>query len=498
MKKGDTPLRRESACKAVCVCKAAPRVNDLLDSRDAGSAAIRGGALRVAGYAVGVVLTVGSAAVLFRHLGVRDTGRFVLVLSLVTLAAGLTDAGLSTIGVRELSLRAAEERVRFLRHLLGLRVALTAAGIALACLYAVAAGYDGTIVAGTAIAGCGVLAANLQAALATALQADLRLGLVTAAELARQAATAIGIVVLALAGAGLLAFFANTVVAGVVALGLTAAFVRHARPSFDRAAWGALLRETLPFALAVAVGALYFRLAILLVDMLSDDRQTGFFGASFRVVEVLVVVPQLVVGAGFPIFARAARDDRERLAYGLQRMFEACLVLGVLIAVALGVGAPVAIDVIAGEDFDPAEGVLRIHAVALLGSFVAALFGYALLALRRHREVLAMSASALVAVAVAGAVLIPSHGAQGGAWATVAGELTLALVGWWLLARGPDGLALKVGKVPLALLCGAAGVLPAFVLPALPAALIGSLVTAGLLAVLRVIPAEVWAEVRRR
>jgi O-antigen/teichoic acid export membrane protein len=471
---------------------------DLLDSREAGPAAIRGGALRVVGYAVGVLLTVGSAAVLFRHLGVRDTGRFVLVLSLVTLAAGLTDAGLSTIGVRELSLRAAQERRRFLRQLLGLRIALTALGIAVACLYAALAGLGGTIVAGTAIAGLGVLAANLQAALATALQADLRLGLVTAAELARQAATAAGIVVLALAGAGLLAFFANTVVAGVLAVGLTAAFVGRVWPSFDGAEWRSLLRETLPFALAVAVAALYFRLAILLVDLLSTEQQTGFFGASFRVVEVLVIVPQLVVGAGFPIFARAARDDRERLAYGLGRMFSACLVLGVLAAVALGVGAPVAIEVIAGDDFDPAIDVLRVHSVALLGSFAAAIFGYALLALRRHREVLIATGAALFAVVLAGALLIPGHGAEGGAWATVAGEFALAATGWWLLARGEDGIRLPLRQVPVALAAGGAGLLPALALPALPAAVAGAAITFGLLALLRVIPSELWDEVRRR
>ena len=103
--------------------------------------AVRGGALRVPATALGVVLTVGSAAVLFRHLGVDDSGRYVLVLALVTLFGGVTDAGLSTIGVREIAARggmraraAAAEPARPADRLHRASASL------LACAYAVARG----------------------------------------------------------------------------------------------------------------------------------------------------------------------------------------------------------------------------------------------------------------------------------------------------------------------------------------------------------------------
>src|SRR5262245_10817474 len=95
-----------------------------LDSKDAGGAAIRGSALRAGGYLLGVGLTVGSAALLFRHLGVDDGGRYVTVLSLVAIVGGITDLGLSAIGVRELAIREGHERERLLSNLVGLRIAL--------------------------------------------------------------------------------------------------------------------------------------------------------------------------------------------------------------------------------------------------------------------------------------------------------------------------------------------------------------------------------------
>ena len=82
----------------------------LLDTPHAGPAAIRGGAVRLAGYGAGVLLSVGSAALLFRHLGVVDGGRYVTIIALVATVQGLTDFGLTAIGVRELAVREGEAR----------------------------------------------------------------------------------------------------------------------------------------------------------------------------------------------------------------------------------------------------------------------------------------------------------------------------------------------------------------------------------------------------
>ena len=119
----------------------------------AGSAALRGAALRVVGYAVTVVLGVLSAALLFRHLGVADSGRYVTVLSLVALVGGLTEGGLTAIGTREFATARATSRARTLRMLLGMRVTLTVAGVAVAVGFAAVAGYDSILVIGTVLAG---------------------------------------------------------------------------------------------------------------------------------------------------------------------------------------------------------------------------------------------------------------------------------------------------------------------------------------------------------
>jgi O-antigen/teichoic acid export membrane protein len=418
---------------------------DILDTAAAGPAAIRGGALRVAGYAAGVLVTVVSAAVLFRHLGVDDAGRYVTVLTLVVMASGLVDLGLTMIAVRELAVRPAEEAGRFMRNVVGLRLTLTSLGIAVAVGFAAVAGYPSAMVWGTLVAGVGMLMAAAQGTLAADLMVRMRLGWLTAIELLRQTLVAIGIVALAVAGATLLPFFATLIPAGAVALGLTVVLVRGdvpIRPAFDLRQWWSVLGQMIPYAAATALTTVYLRVAVIIVSLIGTERETGYYGAAFRVTEVLLLVPNLIVSTAFPIFARSARDDRERFAYAVQRMYEAGLLLGGWIAATLIAGAPFVIEVVAGPEFGPSAAVLRIQAVALLATFVGSTFLYALLTLHRHTALLVVTGGAFVVNVVLVALLLPAWGIEGAALATVVAELTLLVGAGASIRRAVPGLRL--------------------------------------------------------
>ena len=74
---------------------------DLVASEAAGPAALRGSVLLGGGYAATIGLSLISAPLLIRHLGISDFGRYTTVLALVTVVNGLTDAGLMNIALRE-------------------------------------------------------------------------------------------------------------------------------------------------------------------------------------------------------------------------------------------------------------------------------------------------------------------------------------------------------------------------------------------------------------
>ena len=124
----------------------------------------------------------------------------------------------------------------------------------------------------------------------------------------------------------------------------------------------ALLAPVLSYAVAVAASALYFRVAILLVSLLTNGHQLGYFSLSFNVMAALFSIPALLVTAAFPIFSRAARDDHARLAYAIERVFEVSVIAGAWMSLAIALGAHFAIEVLGGAGFAPAAGCWRSRA----------------------------------------------------------------------------------------------------------------------------------------
>jgi O-antigen/teichoic acid export membrane protein len=485
--------------KAAAAAQSQP---DLLDTSDAGGAAIRGGALRIGGYLVVVAASVVSSALLLRHLGVVATGDYVTVLALVTLAGGIAEAGLGTIGVRELSTLAPPLAQSFFRGLAGLRLAVIFGGVLLAVAFALLSGYSSTMVLGTALAGAGFVLLTTQTTYALPLLAQLRLEWVTAIETLRGVGTALAIVVLVLAGAPLLPFWATTIPAGILATVLGARLVCRSMPllpAFDRDVWASLMRRTLPYSMATAVGVVYFRLAILIMSHVASGRQTGYYGASFRIIEVLFVLPQLIVGSTLPIFARAARDDRGRLDYALGRTFDVCLLLGLATGLALITGAHSIIGLVAGPKFGPSAAVLRVQGLALIATFMGAVLAYALLSLGRYREVLSINVAVLLSSGALTGLLASRYGALGAASATTVVEFLYTGMLAVAVLRSGTRPRVSLGGMARALLAALLGAL-ALVPPGLPAVarpmLAITVYCAGLL-VLGAVPAELLEQIPR-
>ena len=441
----------------------------ILGAGSAGGKVIRGGLLRAGGYIVGTIAATGASIVLLRYLGPVAVGQYVTVMSLLAIVSGLTDAGLTVIGQREYTIAATDEqRRRLLADIVAMRIAITPLGVILATGFAVVAGYDSTLVLGTLIGGVGVVIANIAATMTVPLSVQLRLGAVTATEVVKQLVTAAGMAILAVAGAGLLAFFGIGVAAGAASLALAiplAGAAGRVWPHFAPRAWMPLLREAAPVALALAVNVLYVRALIILMSLLASPLETGYFATSYRVLEVFVFIPLLMVGSAFPVLAHAGEADERRLAYALSRLAQVTLLIAVAIVLTLVIAAQPILDVLGGSQYDQAADVLRIQAFALLGAFLTQVWVTGLVSIRRQRALIVTNCAALVTALALGASLIPSLDAKGAAIAAVVGELVLAAITATMLMRARPSLRPPFGYMARALAAGGIGAAAGVLLP---------------------------------
>jgi O-antigen/teichoic acid export membrane protein len=475
---------------------------DVLDTARAGTLVIRGGALRVVGYGLGTLATVASTAILLRHLSVADAGRYTTVISLIAIVGGLVDAGMTNIGIREWAARRGADRERTMRDLLGVRLVITLVGAASAVVFAVLAGYSAEMVAGTALAGAGLILLIFANTLQVPLQAELQLGTVAAIDVLRNVLTAALVSILALAGTGIVPLLAVPLPVGLVLVAVAAWVVRarmRRRPALDLARWRALLTDALPSALATTVAFVYVYLAVFLLGFVSTEHEVGIYSAAFRVFIVLVGLAGLVQQSAFPVLARSARDDRDRLSYATQRLLDGSLVLGGLVGLATAVGAPVAIEIMAGPRYSAAVPALRLQGAALMMTFLAVLGGFALLSMHRYRAVLIVNALGLVTSVVCVLTLGAAHGATGAGWANLAGETVVAVAGLVAVARGADGVPLTFGTALRVVPALAAGLAAAWLVPggAVVETAVAVVVAGAGMLLLRAVPEELVQALRR-
>jgi len=349
-----------------------------------------------------------------------------------------------------------------MENVLGVRMLLSIVGVGAAVAFAALAGYGQDLVLGTFLVGIGMAFQVTQDLLDVSLQATLAFGRVTLVEFLRQLIGVVLVIALVIAGAHLLGFFAITIPAGLIALLVSMRLVRGLfpmRPAFQSGVVWLLLRETFVIGVAVALNTVYFRVTVIIMSLLATAVQTGYFAVSFRVMEVLIGVPVLVMVAAFPILIRAQRDDQERFAHATRRMFELAVLIGVWLAVCLELGAGFIVEVLAGQSAHPAVAVLRIQGLAVMFTFIGVACGYPMLSLGRQRALLLANAAGLAAALALSLLLIPSMGAEGGAVTTVGAEATLTLVTVLALIRARPGIGLPFGVLPVAAAAAAAGIL---------------------------------------
>lgn len=466
---------------------------------------VRGGAARVAGFVASNLFAAAGAVVILRYLGVTEFGRYGTVIALVAIVQGITDAGLSVTGTRELSLAAsAGDRRRMLAHLVGLRVILTGVGVPAAVGFAAIVGYDSTLVLGTAIAGAGVFLISVQSAMLIPLSVDLRNVALTVNEVLRQSLLVAAFLLLALAGAGLLAFFAVQVAVGLVLLAAVP-FLLERRdrvlPRWTPHELRKLAAVGIPVAVAAVVTAAYLRVLVVVMSLRSgDDEQIGLFVTSTRIFELVAALPVTLSVIVLPVVTVAARDDRARLRYVLQQMTQIMAVGGALVTIAIVLAAEPILRILGGAEYVDAAPVLRIQAVALLTLFITAAWSPTLIGMHRQGAVAAATGIGLLIAIAAGITLVPPAQAEGAAWAAVLADAFVLVAAYVLLRRAGPGRDLSLRFTPRLALAAALALAIALVpgIPPLLDAVAASAIFAATAFALRIVPPDIAGVLPRR
>lgn len=372
--------------------------NDPLNHAGAGATAAGGGLFRVGTQMLALALVLVSTPFVIRHLGPEQFGRYATVVALLMIVGGVSEFGLSTVGVREWVQRDEAGRRLLFAELLGARLVVSLAASVFAVGFAAVAGYDPVIVLAVGIGLIGVTLNAVMSALSVPLLASLRQGAIGLAELAGVASQVALQLSLVLAGVGVVPLIAAMVPASLVGVTIVFLLVKHqaVAPTFNLRRVGRRLRESLVFAAASAASVVYLRSTMLIVPLVVSAGAAGQFAIGFRAIESLALLPQMLVGALYPVLAYAALNDRGRLAAGYDLLHRSTGAMGAFSASCVIGASPFAVLLLSGTRNAIAIDTLVILGCAFGTIFVGTTAMWMLLAESNYRAVLKINLVALV------------------------------------------------------------------------------------------------------
>jgi O-antigen/teichoic acid export membrane protein len=443
--------------------------------------------LQSAGYVAGLGITVGSAALLTRYLGVRAYGTFSLLAVLLVLPVTVLNGSLDTLAVRRLS--ADDEATAFFRNVLGLKLAAAGAFAVLATAVAAAAPLGSPIRIAAALVGVSIVASGLQGTLLTVEQARQRFRIPVLVDIGGRAFAllAIGVLVIAPRPADPSMRVALVIGAGACAslfwLGviLVRWSRRHAlRVAANRRVWRGLARGAGPLALISLLGLVNYRLDVVVLGALAGTRDVGIYAVATRFVDGALPLASFFVAASFPVLSATAAHSPEHRQRQARRAAEFLVLASVPLTVGGCVFAPQLIHIVAGSAYASAALPLRLLLASLPLSYLSTFMVFMLIAADRQRRIVPVVIASIALNLVLNVALIPSYGAVGPAVATLASELmgAIALVVIVRRTLGVQPLPVSVVKVATA---GAAMLAAALLLRPLgtPAAAIVSVLVYG-------------------
>jgi O-antigen/teichoic acid export membrane protein len=411
------------------------------------------------------------AAVAARYLGPDDFGIFSFALAFVFFFDFILDPGLYHLFIREIA-RNRPETARYVRQ--GMTWKIVAGPIAFALMaIGVSLLHESPRIHNVVyLMGLAAILKSAKDIYVSALLANERFGLnAISAFLERGGLLVAGVAVL-MAGFGLLALCWTFVVVRAIDLvvirQMTLVACGRDHGGVD---WGFL--KSLIWA-GAPIGALYVTLNLynyidtVMISVLRNQTETGWYGASFRVYEGLRMVPEVVGIVLLPRLSRAYRSASSDLGRLVSIGYRYVLLFGLLVS---GVGVLLSADIIGlafGEDYSPAVPALAILVAGVPFVFIVHFLQLMLIAMDRQRVLLSVALFGLVANVGLNAIVIPLHGYLGAAFTTVAVEAVVCGV-LTLVAHRSGALSETLFKAMAAVGCwlaaGAVTLGPLAVLP---------------------------------
>lgn len=378
-----------------------------------------------------IFLGVIGLSIMTRYLGTDGFGQYTIIVAFLQFFAIMADMGLMLITVQMLSEPNANEQ-KILSNIFTLRIFTSLAFLSLAPLVVLFFPYSSTIKIGISIFTFSFFLLSLIQVLTGLFQKRLKIIEVTVADILGKATMIIFILIAVYLDLGLF----GVMIAGIIGNIFNVIYLLFAtsklltiKLSFDFDVWKTIFTKSWPIAVSIAFNLVYLKTDTIILSLYHSQSDVGIYGASFRFLEILIMIPTMFMGLVLPILSNYwAQKNMVEFKKMLQTAFNVMVIAAIPMVAGTWILAEKIIVLISGKDFASAAPVLKIIVLASAIVFIGTLYGHTIVAINKQKKMIWAYALTAVTSLIAYFVFIPKFSYFGAAWATVFAESLIAII----------------------------------------------------------------------
>ncbi|MBU1132488.1 flippase [Patescibacteria group bacterium] len=384
--------------------------------------------IHLAGKFLSLVLGLVAIAVMTRFLGVEKFGYYITVTAFLQFFGILVDFGLSLTTIQMIS-RPGSDIDKTMNNIMSLRLISAILFLALAPILIWFFPYNIFIKIGVLLTVASFFCVTVIQSLTGIFQQKLKMLEVTLAEVAGKIVFCALVVAAAILGKNIYWIFAAMSLGSIVNLILVFLYSRKYilwRWEIDFNLWKEIFRRSWPIALSISFNLIYLKMDTMIMSLTRSQSEVGLYGATYRVVDILTMLPAVFMGIVLPIMTNYFEAKDFKNLFGvLQKAFDVLMIFAIPIVLGtMVVGVPL-MSFVAGRDFAFSGEILKVLILASGAIFVTSLFGYAVVGINKQKQMMWGYLATAVLTLAGYLIFIPKFGYWGAAWMTVFSEVLI-------------------------------------------------------------------------
>ena len=394
--------------------------------------------IQIIGKAANVLIGVLAISCLTRYLSPSGFGQYVTVLSFLQIFGIFLDFGLYIVLLQEFSKPGADKNFSF-SNIVTLRIITGIAFFIIAPTIALFFPYPLIVKLGIAFTSLAFFLNSLNQVYSAVFQKEMRMDKVVLAEsIGKIIFLGFIISAIALKGNLIAVLMANNINSIIFFLILSISARKYVKYSWviNWNYWKRIIKLAWPIGLTTVLNLIYFKADILILSIYKPASHVGYYGAPYKVLEVVTALPHLILGLVLPIFTFYWFNNRkEEFKKIFQNIFDLFIVLTFLLVSLFIAEAKGIINFIAGPEYPISIGILKILIWPTSIIFFSALFNYGIIAVEKQKKTIKYFLITAVVALIGYLIFIPRFSYYGAAYMTLIAEVLITIFSYLLLRK---------------------------------------------------------------